>query len=93
MKLNKLINSLIKDHDVNLEESEIGKQYFKDDTIYIKGKSGEYENYSLVDCLPKGTKFVVLIDKYDSYENGDCSWYFCIMIKYYDLYFTLHDRG
>ena len=27
------------------------------------------------------------------YILGDFSWYFCIMIKYHDLYISLHDRG
>ena len=93
MRINRLIESLIKDHDVNLETKEDGIKAFKEYDVFEKGKSGEYERYSLIDCLPRGTKFAVLIDEYSSYESGDCSWYFCIMIKYYDLYFSLHDRG
>ena len=92
MKLADLIENCVDYNDVHIEKHDIGQQVFKENNIYIKGKSS-YENYNLVESLPKGTKFVVLIDEYSSNETGDFSWYFCIMIKYHDLYITLHDRG
>lgn len=93
MKLANLIESCVKDNDVGIERYEVGERAFKENTVYTKGKSGEYENYGLVEDLPKRTKFVVLIDEQSSNETGDFSWYFCIMVKYHDLYITLHDRG
>ena len=88
-----LIESCIDSRDVNIEKAEDGKRAFKENNIYVKGKSGEFERYTLVECLPRGTKFVVLINESSSNETGDFSWYFCIMIKYHDLYISLHDRG
>lgn len=92
MKLADLIESCVDYNDVQIEKYNIGQKAFKENKIHIKGKSN-YENYALVENLPKGTKFVVLIDEYNSNESGDFSWYFCIMIKYHELYITLHDRG
>lgn len=94
MKISKLISSYLK-HDKNnidiIDEDE-GKKTFEEREIHIKGKSS-YEEYSLVDILPNGTKFVVLEDWSENYENGDCSWYVMIMFKYHELYIILHDRG
>lgn len=92
MKLADLIESCVNYNDVHIEKYNTGKRAFKENSIYTKGKSS-YEDACLVDCLPKGTKFVVLIDEQSSNESGDLSWYFCIMVKYHDLYITLHDRG
>ncbi|MGN1298121.1 MAG: hypothetical protein ACI4VH_06905 [Clostridia bacterium] len=92
MKLADLIESCVDYHDVQIEKYYRGQEVFKENNIYVKGKSS-YENYALVESLPKGTKFVVLIDEQSSNETGDFSWYFCIMVKYHDLYITLHDRG
>lgn len=88
-----LIESCIDNNDVAIEKEVDGKRAFKENNIYVKGKSGEYERYCLVESLPRGTKFVVLINESSKNETGDFSWYFCIMIKYHDLYITLHDRG
>lgn len=93
MKLADLIQSCVIGNDVQIETYKTGEKEFKENNIYVKGKSGEYERYSLVECLPRGTKFVVLINESSKNETGDFSWYFCIMVKYHDLYITLHDRG
>lgn len=79
-------------YDIHIETKEYGEKAFNDYDIQIKGKSS-YENCVYVDCLPKGTKFIVLVDEKSSNETGDFSWYFCIMIKYYGLYISLHNRG
>lgn len=79
-------------YDIHIETTEDGERAFKENNIQIKGKSS-YEDYAYVDALPRGTKFVVLIDESSSNETGDHSWYFCIMIKYYGLYFSLHYKG
>ncbi len=90
--INKLINSLIEDYNVDLVEEKIALQYFKDNEIQIKGNSS-YEDASLVDCLPKGKQFIVLCDEKSSNETRDYSWCFQIMLKHNGLYYVLTDRG
>lgn len=90
--INGLINSLIKDNDVDLVDEETALHYFKENTIEIKGNSS-YEDASLVDCLPKGKEFIVICDEESSNESGDYSWCFQIMLKHNGLYYVLTDRG
>lgn len=92
MSINKLINSLIKDNDVDLVDEETALHYFKNENIQTKGQSS-YEDASLVDCLPKGKDFVVIRDEQSSNESGDCSWCFQILIQHNGLYYVLTDRG
>lgn len=92
MSINNLINSLIKDHDVDLVFPEDAVHYFKNAEKQIKGKSS-YEDACLVDCLPKGKEFIVLCDEHSSNESGDFSWCFQILIQHNGLYYVLTDRG
>lgn len=92
MKLNDLINSLIKDYNVDLVDNDTALHYFKDNTIQTKGQSS-YEDACLVDCLPKGKDFIVITDEYSSNESGDCSWCFQILVQHNGLYYILTDRG
>ncbi len=92
MRINNLINSLIKDKDVDLVDEETALYFFKNNNIQTKGQSS-YEDACLVDCLPKGKEFIVICDEYSSNESGDCSWCFQILIQHNGLYYILTDRG
>lgn len=68
------------------------EEIIKDKKVNIKGKSN-YENYWLVELLPRKREFYVLEDFYRSYENGGDDWEFTIVTKYKGLHFIISSWG
>lgn len=64
----------------------------KDKYINIKGKSA-YEDYILVEDLPRNKEFYVLEDYYESYPDGGDSWNFVIATTYKGMYFIISAWG
>lgn len=64
----------------------------KDKEVNIKGKS-TYEDYILVEDLPRNKEFYVLDSYYASYEDGGDSWNFAIATTYKGMYFIISAWG
>ena len=64
----------------------------KDKDINIKGKSS-YEDYILVEDLPRNKEFYVLENYYASYPDGGDSWNFAIATTYKGMYFIISAWG
>lgn len=58
----------------------------------IKGSS-KYDNYSIIEYLPKNKEFYVIDDNERSYENGYTEYEFGIAIKYKGICFSIYDCG
>ena len=60
--------------------------------MQIKGKSG-YEEYWLIEELPRNKEFYVLEDFYRSYPDGSDEWTFSIATTYKGMYFIIYCAG
>mgnify|MGYP003300580136 CR=1 FL=1 len=58
----------------------------------IKGHS-KYDNYSIIEYLPKNKEFYVIDDNETSYEDGYCEYDFSIATTYKGMYFIITDSG
>lgn len=67
-------------------------QTIRDLKKQIKGKS-EYENYSIIEYLPKNKEFYVIRDEESENESGYATYDFEIFVKYNKLYFSINDYG
>lgn len=59
---------------------------------HIKGKS-EYEDYSLIEYLPKNKEFYVLEDSSNGNETGYEEYCFSIATNYKGMHFIITDSG
>ena len=75
--------SVLSDYDYKKQTDGLKKQ--------IKGKS-KYENYSLIEYLPRNKEFYVICDKYIDNEVGE-EWDFRIITLYKGIAFILIDSG
>ena len=89
-----MINSILEETQTSVEA--ISKLKYEkiitDKEVNIKGKSA-YEDYILVEDLPRNKEFYVLEDYYASYEDGGDSWNFVIATTYKGMYFIISAWG
>ena len=88
--INKILNDI--DFSVSVIPARVYERYTNKYKKQIKGKS-EYDDYSLIEYLPRNKEFYVLEDNYQSYENGSDEYYFSIVTTYKGMYFILTDSG
>lgn len=87
-----MINNLLSnDYSVSVISDEQYKKYATFEEKQIKGKS-KYENYTLIEYLPKNKEFYVICDETRSYD-ATFEWDFAIATKYKGICFVLTDSG
>lgn len=89
-----MINRILEETQTSVEAMSKLKyeKIIKDKEVNIKGKSA-YEDYILVEDLPRNKEFYVLEDYYASYEDGGDSWNFAIATTYKGMYFVISAWG
>ena len=89
-----MINNIINDIDytVSIIPKRVYERYVDKYKKYIKGKS-EYEDYSLIEYLPRNKEFYVLEDSLSGNETGYEEYCFSIATTYKGMYFIITDRG
>lgn len=89
-----MINRILEETQTSVEAISKLKyeKIIKDKEVNIKGKSA-YEDYILVEDLPRNKEFYVLEDYYASYEDGGDSWDFDIATTYKGMYFIISAWG
>ena len=89
-----MINRMLNDIDttVSIVSESDYKKIIADRKVQIKGKSG-YEEYWLIEELPRNKEFYVLEDFYRSYPDGSDEWTFSIATTYKGMYFIISCAG
>lgn len=88
--INKLLNDI--DTTVSIISKKEYEKIIVDRKVQVVGKSG-YENYWLLEYLPRYKKFYVLEDFYQSYPDGGDEWAFSIATTYKGMYFIISSSG
>lgn len=89
-----MINRMLNDIDttVSIISKSDYEKIIKDKKVQLKGKSG-YEEYWLIDELPRNKEFYVLEDFYQGYPSGGDEWCFSIATTYKGMYFIISCAG
>lgn len=89
-----MINELLKDNETSVKiiSQKRYEELTKDKKAQVKGKSS-YEEYWLLEYLPKNKEFYVLEDYYQSYPSGGDEWEFGIATTYKGMYFVITAWG
>ena len=89
-----MINKLLNDNEVSV--TIISKKRYEelmtDKKAQITGKSA-YEQYWLLEYLPRNKEFYVLEDFYQSYPDSGDEWEFTIITTYKGMYFIISSWG
>ena len=89
-----MINRLLNDNEISV--TILSKKRYEEITKgikpQIKGKS-DYEEYWLLEELPRNKEFYVIEDFYRSYDNGGDEWRFSIATTYKGMYFIISAYG
>ncbi len=89
-----MINSILNNNDciVKIKSKREYDYMIQNKELQVKGKS-KYENYWLLEYLPRNKEFYVIDDSSSSYEDGEPTFSFTIATTYKGMYFEISCWG